>query len=252
MLEFLTPPGMDMLALSVLVATSFATSLITVAFGLGGGIVMIAVLATLLPPAALIPVHGVVQLGSNVFRSLLLLKHTLWPVVLPFLIGSLIGAAAGGAVVVDLPGEMVQIGVGLFIIWSITSKPPAIMKKAAGLTGAISTFLTMFFGATGPFVASYLKTLELNRHTQSATHAILMTIQHLLKTVTFGFLGFAFEPYIGLILAIITAGFLGTLVGKQVLARINEELFRKILSGILLFLALRLLWTGASTYLAGV
>lgn len=251
MIEFLTPPGMDLLVLGALVATSFATSLITVAFGLGGGIVMIAVLATLLPPAALIPVHGVIQLGSNSFRAVLLFRHALWPVVLPFLIGSLIGAAAGGSVAVDLPGAMVQIGVGCFIIWSIVSKPPAIMKKAAGLTGAISTFLTMFFGATGPFVASYLKTLNLNRHAQSGTHAVLMTIQHLLKTAAFGFLGFAFEPYIGFILVVIAAGFLGTLVGKQVLARINEELFRKILSGILLFLALRLLWTGASAYLTG-
>ena len=140
---------------------------------------LLGLLASLLPPAALIPVHGVIQLGSNAFRAAVLLRHTMWPVVTPFLIGSLIGAAVGGAVVVQLPGEIVQIGVGAFIIWSVFFKPPEIMRRAAGLTGAISTFLTMFFGATGPFVASYLKTLRLDRHTQLVTHSVCMTLQHM-------------------------------------------------------------------------
>jgi uncharacterized membrane protein YfcA len=250
MIEFLSPPGMEPLALLGLIAASFGTSFITAAFGIGGGVLMLALLASLLPPAALIPVHGLVQLGSNGFRALVLLSHTLWPVVAWFLAGSLVGVALGGAVVVQLPGEVVQIGVGLFILWSVFFTPPAIMRKAAGLTGAISTFLTMFFGATGPFVASYLKTLRLERHAQLATHSVCMTIQHLLKCVAFGFLGFAFGPYLGFIVVMIAAGALGTLLGKQVLARIEEGVFRKALSGILMILALRLLWSGGAALLA--
>ena len=54
---------------SLLMGISFLTSLITAAFGIGGGVVMIAVLASILPPAALIPVHAVVQVGSNAGRG---------------------------------------------------------------------------------------------------------------------------------------------------------------------------------------
>ena len=86
---------------------------------------------------------------------------------------------------------MIQVGVGLFILWSITMRPPAFMRRSAGIAGAVSSFLTMFFGATGPFIAAFVKTQDLDRLGHTATHAALMTIQHALKTVAFGFLGFA-------------------------------------------------------------
>lgn len=55
-------------SVTILLVTSFLTSLISGALGIGGGALLLTVLATLLPPAALIPVHGVIQLGSNVGR----------------------------------------------------------------------------------------------------------------------------------------------------------------------------------------
>jgi hypothetical protein len=80
------------------------------------------------------------------------------------------------------------------------------MRRWSVLTGGISSFLTMFFGATGPFVATYTKALGLDRHRYVATHAALTTLQHLLKTFVFGFLGFAFGPWVGAILLMIAAG----------------------------------------------
>ena len=88
------------------------------------------------------------------------------------------------------------------------------------------SFLTMFFGATGPFVISYLKSLNLERHRLIGTHAAFMTLQHLLKTVVFGFRDFVFGPCkFPLVVAMIAAGFAGTLTGRLVLARIDERRF---------------------------
>jgi len=84
------------------------------------------------------------------------------------------------------------------------------------------------------------------RMTHVATHALLMTVQHLLKTVAFGFLGFAFSVWLPLIAAMIAAGFLGTVVGKKVLVRIDEKRFKLALNAILIVLALRLIWGGAT------
>ena len=71
------------------------------------------------------------------------------------------------------------------------------MRNSAGITGVFSSFLTMFFGGTGPFVATFVKAQGLDRMGHVATHAALMTIQHALKIVVFGFLGFAFAQWIG-------------------------------------------------------
>ena len=234
-----------------LIGMSFLGSFITVAFGIGGGAVMLAVFATLLPASAIIPVHGLVQLGSNAGRMALTFRHIQRDVVAIFTLGALIGVVAGGAFVVQLDPAMIQIGVGLFILWSILMRPPAFLRHSAGLTGAFSSFLTMFFGATGPFVATFVKSLQLDRMGHTATHATLMTVQHTLKTVTFGFLGFAFSIWAGFVALLIASGLLGTIVGRRVLLRADETRFRFTLNLILTLLALRLIFAGATALAAG-
>ena len=102
-LAYLFPPAMSLLDAGLLIAASLVTSFITAAFGIGGGVVLLAFLALVLPPVALIPVHGVVQLGSNGGRVAIMSKHVVWRPILPFVVGALIGAAIGGLVVVQLP-----------------------------------------------------------------------------------------------------------------------------------------------------
>lgn len=69
------PDGMSQGVFAALLATSFVGSFITVAFGIGGGALLLAVMATLVPPAALIPTHGVVQIGSNLGRAAVTFRH---------------------------------------------------------------------------------------------------------------------------------------------------------------------------------
>ncbi|TRW99719.1 sulfite exporter TauE/SafE family protein [Paracoccus sp. M683] len=228
----------------LLMATSFAGSLITVAFGIGGGGVLLAVMATLVPPAALIPTHGVIQIGSNLGRALVTFRHIFWPALPAFAIGSVIGAGLGGAVAINLPPEWVQIGVGSFVIWSVLGKPPRDVRDWPVLVGAVSSFLTMFFGATGLFVAIFTKSQRLPRHDHVATHAALMTVQHGIKTLAFGLLGFAFAEWWPFIGAMIAAGFCGTLVGKTLLNRLDDRRFRLALDAVLILLSLRLIWGG--------
>ena len=249
MIESALPPDIGWPIAGMITAASFGTSFLTAAFGIGGGAVLLAVLATLIPPAALIPVHGLVQLGSNVGRAAIMFRHRDQGVLLAFTAGSVVGVALGGSVAVQLPPHVLKIGIGLFILWSVLTSPPAFMRRSAALAGGFSSFLTMFFGGTGPFVAAYVKTMGFDRMTHVSTHAMLMTVQHLLKTIAFGFLGFAFGPWLVLIGAMIGAGFLGTLAGQQVLIRTNEARFKVILNAILILLALRLIWGGASEFI---
>jgi uncharacterized membrane protein YfcA len=231
---------------ATLLAVSFASSFITIAFGIGGGAVMLAVLATLLPAPAIVPVHGLVQLGSNAGRAAIMTRYMRFDLLGPFAIGALIGILLGGSLVVQLEAGWIQIGVGLFILWSVVAKPPGFLRKSGMITGLFSSFLTMFFGGTGPFVATYIKAQNLERHAHVATHAMLMTLQHLLKTVAFGILGFAFSIWAGLILLLIAAGVLGTLAGRVMLAKIDDRRFRIVLNVILSVLAARLIYAGAS------
>lgn len=98
----------------------------------------------------------------------------------------------------------------------------------------------------GRFVAGYVRSLELGRGTHVATKAVLMTLQHLLKVIVFGLLGFNFALWVGFMIMMIATGFLGTLVGRQVLVRMNGKSFAQVLRATLVLLALRLLWQGGA------
>lgn len=241
---FALPEGLSVLAFWVLLATSFLGSLITVAMGIGGGGLLLAVMASLVPPAALIPIHGVVQLGSNGGRAVMLWRDISRSALPGFVIGSLIGGILGGAVVVELPPQIIQIGIGVFVIYSVFASPPRWLARWPWLVGGVSTFLTMFFGATGLFVANYTKSLALARHAHVATHAALMTVQHGLKVVVFGLLGFAFGQWAVVIIALILAGLAGTFSGRLLLNRISDKGFRRALDVILLLISVRLIWQG--------
>ena len=104
MLEFFSPPtSLDSLGFALLIGISAVSSFITASIGIGGGMIMLAVLAQALPINAVIPVHAVVQLGSNSGRAVMLSKHISWKLLVYFAAGSLIGALVGGQLVIKLP-----------------------------------------------------------------------------------------------------------------------------------------------------
>ena len=243
-IDLVLPPELAPAAALALVGTSFATSAVTAAFGIGGGAILLAVMASLVPPAALIPVHGVVQLGSNAGRAALLFGHLYRPALPAFALGSVVGAVLGGLVVVQLPPRAVEVAVGAFILWTVFGSVPALARRWAGPAGLVSSVLTMFFGATGPFVAAFVRSFGLERRAHVATQAALMTLQHGLKVAVFGLLGFAFGPWAGLAAAMIGAGFLGTVAGTAVLGRRSDAGFARVLDALLVVLGLHLVWSG--------
>ena len=252
MLEALLPVELSPQAGLLLIAVSAAGSFLTAAAGIGGGVALLAVMAVVVPTAALIPVHGVVQLGSNVGRAAIMWREVQPRVLLPFCLGSLVGAGLGGLTVVQLPPAAVKIGLGAFILWSVWL-PGAVPGRRLGVlvSGAFSSFLTMFFGATGPFVATTIKRLELGRLAHVATHGACMVAQHGIKVGAFGLLGFAYGPYLGLIGAMIASGFLGTLLGRHVLLKMKDAVFHRVLAVVLTLLALRLLYDGVAPLVWG-
>jgi uncharacterized membrane protein YfcA len=245
--EFL-PEALSGFDAILLVVVSFFTSFLTASVGIGGGVTLLAVMAQILPAAAIVPVHGIVQLGSNVGRAGLMWRDINKPLLIWFTGGSIIGAVIGGQIVVALPVAVLQLILGLFVLYATWGKMPVSSHKSSknvGVGGAFSTLLTMFVGATGPFVAAILKPLGLGKLGQVATMSACMVVQHLFKVVVFGVLGFAFAPYLPLIVAMILVGFLGTVAGRRVLEKASERVFKHALNAMLTVLAVRLLWVAA-------
>lgn len=217
--------------------------MLTASLGIGGGTVLLAAMAQIIPVTALIPVHGFVQLGSNIGRSLLMFAKLNYALALWFLCGSLAGAALGGQIVVNLPIFLLKAILGgfiLFSVWGPSLSGYAASSRSLLAGGFLSTILTMFVGATGPFVVAVLKRFELSPQALVATCACCLSIQHFLKILVFGVLGFAFSDYLGLIILMIVSGFIGTFLGRKILIRVDPAKFKKGLDLILTTLAVKL------------
>jgi len=246
------PADLSLWAAAGLVALSFFTSMLTAGAGIGGGVILLSVMASLLPAIAVIPVHGVVQLGSNAGRGFLLREHLNKQVCGYFIAGAVIGALIGGKLYLNLPGTVLQAVLGVFILaitWLPKPHQHVIADRAYALVGLVSTFLTMFLGGTGPFVAAFLPPAHFGRQQTVATHAACMVVQHGFKVLAFGVLGFAFAPWLALLGAMIGAGFIGTISGRAVLMKLPEKVFAIVFKTILTLLALRLLYHAAGVYI---
>lgn len=221
------------------------TSFITASMGIGGGVLLLAILATTLPPAALIPVHGLVQLGSNGNRAIMTRKHIDWSMVKSFTAGAVVGAFAASFVVIQLPLYLIQLCVALFILFLVWGPKPRrhqVSEKGQVAYGAATTFLSMFVGATGPLVAGVVHRQNYDKHSITATFATCMSFQHLLKMVVFSLVGFTFWQWLPLIIMMILGGMLGTWLGLKMLNKIPAGHFKVIFKTVITLLALRLLW----------
>ena len=237
------PTNLDPLMALALIALSFVTSLITATFSLGGGTLMLAVLALVFPPAVVVPVHGAVQLGSNGGRAIVQRAHIQWNFVKWIAAGAVIGTIVGGQFATLLPEKLFTIIIAVFVLVTTWLPQPKVVGRSAVVQfvgGAIISALSMLVGATGPLVSVFLKGIP-DRQQLVATHAMLMTFQNVFKVIVFVFLGFAFAEYVPIIIAMVIAGFGGTAVGSKLLVRVPESVFRWGFKIILTLVALDLL-----------
>ena len=135
-----------------LIAFAFLTSTIAAVFGMGGGVALITLMPGLVPVAAIIPLHAATQLASNGSRALFGWRHIDASLVLPFLVGALIGASLGAAVFQQLDLHWLPALIGVFILIITWLPLPLVEGRGAWplvLLGFYQTGIGMLIGASG-------------------------------------------------------------------------------------------------------
>ncbi len=247
-MEFLGTPETGPLLFAGLTLASFATAFVGVFTGAAGGVILLGIMAMAMPPAVLIPVHTVVMLGTGFSRTIIMWRYVMRGTLVPFVIGSVIGAAAGARIFVALPTSWLQFILGAFILlvtWMPKLGRIGAENRRFTVLGFAATFLGVFVSATGSLIAPFVASAAKDRLVHAATLGALMTIAHIAKLAAFGFIGFAIASYVPLMVAMILAGAAGNWLGEMALLRTSEQKFRIMLQLVLTALALRLLWGAA-------
>lgn len=231
----------------ILITASFLTSLTSAIGGIAGGVMLIAVMPSFLPPAAVIPIHGFIQITSNVSRALFGIRHIQWRIVRDYGVGCVIGALIGSRLVPLFSWDNLPLLLGVFILlftWMPKPSGEAKWPLKFGVLGVLQTALSLFIGVAGPLNMPFLLREDLGRDRTVITHSVQMTFMHLMKVITFGLLGFAFAPYWQLVIGMTAGAILGSWVGTKVRAYVPENVFRHGVRILITVLALRMLLQG--------
>ena len=245
-MDFLFTPDVGPLLFAGLSLASFVSAFIAVYTGAAGGVLLLALMAIVMPPAVVIPVHTVVMLGTGISRSLTMWRYVMVGTLVPFTVGSAVGAVLGARVFVALPITSLQAILGVFVLlvtWLPNLGRMGAERGRFAVLGFGATFLGVFVSATGTLLAPFIASAAPNRLNHSATMGALMTIAHIAKLGAFGFIGIAIGSFAPLMAAMIVTGALGNWLGEAALNRTSEQRFRLMLKLVLTALALRLLWT---------
>lgn len=239
----------------ILTIAAFLTAIVSAIAGMAGGIMLIGVMAALLAPGIVVPLHGIVQLASNFTRTLVFLKHVTWRIFIYYAIPLTFGIW-GATKIWSGSLSWFKPVIGLFIILFLISRafipklknPPMIVYPFLGL---IVGFASIFIGATGPLLGPFFLRDDHDNESVIATLAVCQAWGHALKIPAFLSLDFDYTAHWELLLLMIAGVALGTLVGKKILAKISRRAFNIIFQGLLVILAIYLIladWLKTSAF----
>lgn len=221
---------------------TFLTSGMTAVLGVGGGMILIAIMPSFLTASTLIPIHGVNQWASNFSRAVFAYKDIQFRVIPMFVLGSLGGVLCISVVIYFISLNYVPIFIGLYILLSLHSKyfNEKIKKfESYFIIGFFQTGLSMVVGATGPLSMTLLLKDFDNKDKVIVTQAALMSLTHLFKIIAYIFFGFVFFDYLSIMLAMMIGSILGSFIGTKFRQKTDAEKFKKILKILLTLLAIK-------------
>lgn len=222
------------------------TSTIAAILGFGGGMLLIAIMPNFLPAAAIIPIHGLVQLVSNSSRVALSIQDVAWYLLPQFLLGSIIGLSIFGTLLFNMPNDYIPLAIGSYILLNLWSKSFSnTMKRFENfyIVGALQTGLSLIVGATGPLTNSILLKHLQDKDQIIATGAIFMSISHLAKLIIFGVIGFQFFDYSLILILMCVGAILGSYIGSKVRKIVNNQVYLTVIKYLLSLLAIKMIAT---------
>lgn len=242
--------------LAVFAATVLATTFLAGLFGMAGGVLLMGALLFLVPVADAMVLHGVTQIVSNGWRSVLWGRYILWRILLRYLLGLGLAASLFASVVL-VPDERViflVLGAVPFLGLMLPARmvPQADRAFGAELCGFLCTVLQLLAGVSGPMFDVFFLRTDLDRRAVVATKSACQVVTHMAKLLYFGVLvggsgAVSGDPVvIGIAVAMALAG---TTLARPFLERMSDRSFRVITQRIVMAVGAVFLLRGLLAFL---
>jgi len=241
----------------ILIIAAFITASISAVLGMGGGIILLGIMALIIPEGyVVIALHGIIQLISNLTRSYVFRHHIRKKIICQYLPGTILGLSLSSLIIIilihffqvesakEIKIDFLKSLIGIFILWFLFGRRPQIKDKHTHffIVGMLSGLTTVFIGATGPLIAPFFLKGKLSKKNIIANKAVCQAISHLGKIPLFiFFFQFNYFSELKLLIPLSVAVFFGTNFGKQILGFIPEKTFKILFKGALTIIAIKLI-----------
>lgn len=233
----------------LLVGAVFLVAIGTATLGSTGGL-LLAILATAVPPPLVVPVHAVVEGARSGFLWSRLRRRVSTQIVVAASIGAFLGIGLAAPFTRVVPDHVQAILLGVFLVWACWWPAPDPGKRfpfrlplLSGLTGICS----LFVGETGPLIRPFIADEPVDPALVAASATAVTAVQHGLKVVAFVLIGVAYLPLLPLLAAMVAASLLGTVLGERLGLRLPARLVSLGIRLVVSALAIRLVVLAAES-----
>ena len=221
--------------------------------GTGSSIMLMPVLTYEYGPKAAVPIMAIAAVMANLSRILAWWREVDWRACAAYSMSGIPAAALGARTLLVLPSHAVDIAIGTFLIvmvpvrhWLARHELKANLWHLA-IGGAVIGFLTGIVVSTGPLSVPLFLFYGLSKGAFLATEAASSLGLYVSKSVTFQRFG-ALTPDILLKGLIAGASLMaGAFVAKRYVLKLEPDVFRLVMDGIMIAAGLSMLWNALSS-----
>lgn len=232
----------------LILGITLIASILTLLTGFGIGTILTPVFLLFFDVKTSILMVAVVHGLTNLFKVILFRQHIDWRIIRRFGLLSMIGAVIGGMLQIVIYSDAIKVALGMVLIFlGIQVYLPRLQqlrvpRRMDIVGGFASGLLGGLVGNQGAIRSAYLINYPINKQAFIATAALIACLVDLTRIPVYlaGY-GQILIPHMALLSAVVATAYLGTLIGKRLVAYLSLERFRKIVAGMIalsgLFLA---------------
>lgn len=226
-------PGVELLGLSLVAAIVAAVA------GFGGSVILLPLVVHLFGIKAAVPILTVAQLFGNASRAWFG-RHTIdWRVVGYFCLGCIPSAVIGAVMFSSLQADWLKTLLGAFLLLTLVYrhsgiKPMKLRLPHFTLLGAVFGWLSAVVGTVGPLVAPFFLDYGLVGSAYIASEAMTAVMMHITKGIVYSryaLLGWD-TLIVGLAMGLVMI--FGSYAGKQIVDRLPQIWFIRIVEAMVL------------------
>lgn len=242
-----------------IVLSVFITSFLSGVLGMVGGMILMAIYLAILPFEWAMALHGATQITSNGFRAYLFRRSIAWPSVRHYLVGAtgIFGVLLVLTVRLPTPVAFLLLGSVPWIALALRrfGELDFARPRHAAACGLFVTGAHLTAGVSGPLLDAFFVRGPFDRRQVIGTKAVTQTLGHAGKVLIYVPLVLASAetaPVSPMVWpAVLVAAMVGTRVGRSVVERLDDALFRRVTGRVVLALATVCLVRGGWSLVSG-